>query len=55
MIYVIYLDNGATTWPKPPSVLREIRRLTNHDVDIDQIDEWFDLRKKIKRKQKSKG
>ena len=36
------------------SVLREIRRLTNHDVDINQIDEWFDLRKKIKRKQKSK-
>ena len=24
--FVIYLDNGATTWPKPPSVLKEINR-----------------------------
>lgn len=23
---MIYLDNGATTWPKPPSVLREINK-----------------------------
>ena len=26
MINVIYLDNGATTWPKPPSVLREMNK-----------------------------
>ena len=36
------------------AVLREIRRLTNHDVDLNQIDEWFNLRKKIKTRAKSK-
>ena len=36
------------------AVLREIRRLTGHNVDLKQIDEWFDLRKKIKTRAKSK-
>ena len=36
------------------AVLREIRRLTNHNIDLEQIDEWFNLRKKIKQRQKSK-
>ena len=36
------------------AVLREVRRLTNHNVDLEQIDEWFNLRKKIKKKPKSK-
>ena len=36
------------------AVLREIRRLTKHDVDLKQIDEWFNLRKKIKSRSKSK-
>lgn len=36
------------------AVLREIRRLTNHDVNLSQIDEWFNLRKKIKTRAKSK-
>ena len=36
------------------AVLREIRRLTNHNVDTQQINDWFDLRRKIKGRQKSK-
>ena len=36
------------------AVLRKIRCLTNHNVDLKQIDEWFNLRKKIKTKAKSK-
>ena len=36
------------------AVLREIRRITNHNIDLEQINEWFILRKKIKSKAKSK-
>lgn len=36
------------------AILREIRRLTNHNIDLKEIDEWFNLRKKIKARAKSK-
>ena len=54
---MIYLDNGATTWPKPPAVLKELNRCfkyyaanpgrSGHDMAVKTADMVYECRNAV--------